>query len=98
MFRRFVMCVAIVATALTFSPVTVVHAAQQAPAGQDEFVQVENLPATEQLPAAPLLIAAYAFVWIAAMGYVWSVWNRLGKVEREMHELAHRRSSRSGSR
>ena len=56
--------------------------------GQSEFVPVNELPATEQLPAAPLLIAAYAFVWAAMLGYQWSLWRRLGKVERDIGELS----------
>ena len=63
-------------------------AAQQPP--QEEFVPVKDLPQDEQLPAAPLLIAAYAFVWVALLVYVWSVWRRLLKVEREMRDLAAR--------
>jgi CcmD family protein len=34
-----------------------------------------------------MLAAAYAFVWIAAMVYLWSVWRRLNKVEADMHAL-----------
>ena len=45
---------------------------------------------TEQLPAAPLLIAAYAFVWVAAMGYVWTIARRLNKVEGELRALAQK--------
>ena len=56
--------------------------------GQSEFVPVNELPAAEQLPAAPLLIAAYVFVWAAMLVYVWSIWRRLGKVEREVSELS----------
>ena len=55
--------------------------------GQTEFVPIDQLPPAEQLPAAPLLIAAYAVVWIAVFGYVWALWRRLGKVERELSEL-----------
>ena len=62
------------------------------PPGQGEFVPIEQLPPTEQMPAAPLLIAAYAFVWIATLTYVWMVWRRLGKVEREMQEIERRRA------
>ena len=51
---------------------------------------VKDLPQQEQLPAAPLLITAYAFVWVALLVYVWTVWRRLLKVEREMRELAGR--------
>ncbi len=66
-------------------------AASQPPAGQQqEFVPVSELPPAEQLPAAPLLIAAYAVAWIVLLGYVWSVWRRLGKVERELAEVARR--------
>jgi CcmD family protein len=56
--------------------------------GQTEFVPVSQLPAGEQLPAARLLVAAYAFVWIAVLAYVWLMWRRLGKVEREISELS----------
>jgi CcmD family protein len=72
--------------ALLASPVW----AFQPPAGG--FVPVTPDMAVEQLPAAPLLIAAYAFVWVALLVYVWSIWRRLGKVESEMHALEQRRT------
>ena len=62
----------------------------QAPAGQGQFLPIDQIPRTEQLPAAPLLIAAYVFVWIAALAYAWSIWRRLGRVEREMRDLERR--------
>ncbi|HKY22612.1 MAG TPA: CcmD family protein [Vicinamibacterales bacterium] len=58
--------------------------------GQSEFRPVTEIPASEQLPSAPLLIAAYAFVWIAVFAYVWLMWRRLGKVERELKALSAR--------
>ena len=64
--------------------------AQQPPAGQGGFVPVDSVPLSDQLPAAPLLITAYAFVWIAAMVYVWSIWRRMNKVEDEMRALAQK--------
>lgn len=64
---------------------------QPSPGGQTEFVPIGQLPPTEQLPAAPLLVAAYAFVWIAVMFYLWSIWRRLNKVEAEMRALERRR-------
>ena len=64
--------------------------AQQAPAGQAGFVPVDSVPLADQLPAAPLLITAYAFVWAATMVYVWSIWRRLNKVEDEMRALAQK--------
>jgi CcmD family protein len=64
--------------------------ARQAPAGQGAFVPVDSVPLSDQLPAAPLLITAYAFVWIAVMFYVWTIWRRLAKVEDEMRALAQK--------
>jgi CcmD family protein len=71
--------------------------ATQAPAAQttpqepaDQFVPVKTLPAQEQLPAATLVMAAYGFVWAALLVYVWTIWRRLMKVEREMHDLSAR--------
>jgi CcmD family protein len=68
------------------------HAAgpQQAPPGQSEFVPVSELPPAEQLPAAPLLIAAYAVAWVALLFYLWSIWRRLGTVEKELADVARR--------
>ena len=62
--------------------------------GQSEFVPMTEIPASEQLPAARLLIAAYAFVWVAVLAYVWTIWQRLSKVERELGELANQLSKR----
>lgn len=64
--------------------------ASQPPASQSEWVAVKDVPAADQLPAAPLLITAYAAVWIILMVYVWSIWRRLGHVEREMASLERR--------
>jgi CcmD family protein len=66
--------------------------ASQPPAAQGEFVPATPGTATEQLPAAPLLIAAYGFVWIAAMGYVWTIARRLNNVEEELRTLERKAS------
>ncbi|MBI1872804.1 MAG: CcmD family protein [Acidobacteria bacterium] len=68
---------------------------KQPPRGQDEFVPVNDLPPSEQLPAAPLLVAAYAFVWVVLFAYVWSLWRRLGQVEREIAQLDARGQPRT---
>ena len=60
--------------------------AQTTPA-QGGFVPIDQLPAAESFPAAPLVIAAYAFAWVAVFVYVWSVWRRLERVERELRSL-----------
>ena len=64
--------------------------AQTSPAGQGGFVPVDSVPLSDQLPAAPLLITAYAFVWLAVMMYLLSIWKRLNKVEDEMRALAQK--------
>jgi len=74
----------------SFVLVSVPALAMQPPKGQSEFVPVDSLPAADQLPAAPLLVTAYAFVWIAVMVYLWSIWRRLNKVEDEMRALAQK--------
>ena len=56
-----------------------------------EFVPVENAPQGEQIPAMPLLGAAYGFIWIGLLGYVWSIARRLKTVEAELADLESRR-------
>jgi len=86
--------VMVLATALGVAAPLAAAAQQPAPqpsaAQQNEFVPVSQLPPAEQLQAAPLLIAAYAVAWLALLGYVWSVWRRLGKVERDLADVARR--------
>ena len=60
------------------------------PAAQDGFVPVLDQQQEEQLPAASLLMTAYAMVWIAGFGYLWMVWQRLGRVEHEIAEARRR--------
>lgn len=66
---------------------------QPPPSAQEAFVPVSELPPGDQLPAAPLLVAAYAFVWLAAMFYMWTVWRRLRRVEDDMRALERRRQT-----
>lgn len=84
--------------ALTTIALAAAPAFAQPAAGQNEFVPVSSLPPAEKMPAAPFLIAAYAFVWVALMFYLWTIWRRLNKVEADMRTLEQRAASRSGSR
>jgi CcmD family protein len=69
--------------------VTAVVSAQTA--AQDGFVPMTgNEPDVEKLPAAPLVFAAYAFVWVAMIAYVFSLWRRLVRVERELADVTAR--------
>jgi hypothetical protein len=58
--------------------------------GLGGFVPVNQLPPSDRLPAAPVLIVAYAIVWIAVIVCIWSVWRRLDRIDGEMHELKRR--------
>lgn len=59
-------------------------------AQQDEFVPLDSLPPDEGIPAAPLVMAAYGAAWLVIVLYLWSIWRRLGRVEREMADVARR--------
>ena len=65
-------------------------ASSQAQPAQDEFVPLEQVPPEDQLPAAPLLVAAYAVIWLAVFVYMWSIWRRMTTVERDLAVLAER--------
>jgi CcmD family protein len=43
--------------------------------------------AREVLPATPFVFTAYAIVWLVLMGYIFLLWRRVAKVERELTEV-----------
>jgi CcmD family protein len=64
-----------------------IFAGAQQPKQQEQFLPVDQLPPTESMPAAPLLITAYAFVMIVLFVYVFSVARRLSTVQQELKRL-----------
>ena len=56
-----------------------------------DFVPVDETQPGEQIPAMPLIGAAYGFIWVGVFGYVWSLGRRLQRVEAEITELESRR-------
>jgi CcmD family protein len=91
--RLFVVC-----SSLAWIALPLVGIAQTAASpGQEAYVPITELPAAQQLPAAPFLIAAYAFIWVAVLVYVWSIWRRLGTVQQEIRVLDARSRPGSGS-
>jgi CcmD family protein len=64
-----------------------VVAQSQPPEQQEVFIPISELPPAEQMPAAPLLIGAYAFVVVALFLYLLSVSRRLVVVQREVERL-----------
>jgi CcmD family protein len=79
---------AVLLTAVLAAPV--MSAASQPPrtSADQEYVPVDT--AEEQLPAAPLVIGAYAVVWVGVVLYLWSIWQRLSRVERELAQVSRR--------
>lgn len=69
-----------------------VSLAAQVPEGMVPFRPGEQ---QETLPATPLVFAAYAFVWVALIVYVFVLWRRLGHVERELAEVRTQLRARS---
>lgn len=64
--------------------------AQGGPQPPEGFVPVSQVPPAEQLPAAPLVMGAYAFVWVVLVVYLWSIARRLTKVQGDIDRLASR--------
>ena len=65
----------------------VVPVVAQQPEQQNEYVPIDQLPPQDQLPAAPLLITAYAVVMVGLFAYVLSVARRLTTVQHELERL-----------
>ena len=59
----------------------------QPPPATEGFEPLSEVPESEQIPAFRLVAIAYAVVWIVLIGYVWSVSQRLQRVERELAAL-----------
>ena len=64
---------------------------QPEPQRQDEFVPIDELPPEEQMPAAPMVVGAYAFVWVAFLAYVFTIVKRMRKVEGDLRALEQSR-------
>lgn len=81
--RSWVLCLSLLALpAASF-------AAAQPPSG--DFVPVDESVPGEQIPALPLIAAAYGFIWVGVLGYVWSIGRRLQQVEGELAQLESRK-------
>lgn len=63
----------------------------QPPKQQEEFVPIDELPPEEQMPAAPMVVAAYAFIWVAFLAYVFTLVGRTKKLERDLRRLEQER-------
>jgi heme exporter protein CcmD len=59
-------------------------------AAQDGFKAVGDVPLGEQLPAGPFIVGSYAFFLLLMVFYLWTIWRRINRVEKDLHDLARR--------
>src|SRR5262245_26949878 len=63
---------------------------QQTPSTQqpkEGFEPISEVPPEDRMPAAPMVMAAYAFVMLAFFAYLLSLARRLGAVKQEISRL-----------
>ena len=90
-FQHLVLVVLLLVTCWGAAAAAAASQAQPPPSpAQEGFVPIDQIQQKEQLPAAPLVMAAYAAAWLVIFGYVWSIWRRLSQVEQEMASLTQR--------
>ena len=82
---------ALPAASVHLSAEALAKAEQQPPQPPKDFVPVDESAPGEQIPAMPLIGAAYGFIWVAVFGYVWSLGRRLQKVDVEVTALERRK-------
>ncbi|MFB3855328.1 MAG: CcmD family protein [Vicinamibacterales bacterium] len=70
---------------------------QPDPQGEWQRVTPGSAP-VEQLPATPFVLYAYGFVWVAILGYLWTIWRRLNRVREELSSLERRVAGGAGRR
>ena len=94
--RRVVMTIRHLKAAATYLALAIVlvapviSSAQQTQPPKDFVAVDESLPG-EQIPALPLIAAAYGFIWVVLLGYVWTIGRRLQKLEGELAQLESRK-------
>jgi len=82
--------VLVVAACLTASAFAQQSPPAQPPAAVDEFVPMSEAAPREVLPATPLVFYAYGFVWVALLGYVFTIWRRMARVEQDLADVQRR--------
>jgi CcmD family protein len=88
--RTIVLTLMLLTGMLVGSTAPALAAQPPAPPAQEGFIPMDQMPQQEQLPAARLVIAAYAVAWVLVFAYLWSIWSRLGRVERELADVTRR--------
>ena len=68
------------------------------PAATEGFVPMSAAAPREILPATPLVFYAYSFVWLALIVYVFTIWRRMARVERDLADVQRRLKEGQGGR
>jgi CcmD family protein len=73
---------------------------QSPPPGDSGFQKVQGDPAAiqPQIPAPPLVGAAYGFIWLCVLVFLLSLWRRGRRTAREIDELERKLGERTGAR
>ena len=50
-------------------------------------VQTSQTAATENLPATPLVYIAYGGIWLLLLLYVFMLWRKLQRIEKDLQQL-----------
>ena len=53
----------------------------------DGFIAGAQTAATENLPATPLLYMAYGGIWLVLLLYLFMLWRKLQRVEKDLQHL-----------
>lgn len=64
------------------------------PASQGEFEPVSAVAKVESLPGGAMVVVAYAFVWVALVAYVYTLWRRSQKIDQDLADLERRAAGR----
>ena len=73
--------VALLMGCLAVQGATTALGAQPQQSAQDGFLPMDDVPAV---------------VWAIAIGYLWTIWRRIGSVERELADVSRRVTEREG--
>jgi len=63
-------------------------AAVSAQVQTNQFVPLAQAAKQTEVPSAPLLYGAYAFVWGALVVYLFTIWRRIARVETELRVVS----------
>jgi CcmD family protein len=88
--RFLLLALLLIGPALSAQPPTAPAQPPPTSAAQDGFAPIDQLAKKEELPAAPLVMAAYSVAWLVIFGYIWSLWRRLQRVEIEIADVTRR--------